>query len=418
MAATAVAVAGALAATSRTSADVRQAQDTSGATDPSLGASFTDGQVSRHAAYRRATYLFFALSVLLEVTVLVLLARGPFRGFVDAVQRIPGGWPVHACVLGAATAAILSLAALPLVYVRGFAIEHAWGLSTQDFGGWLADRGRATTITAVTGAIAAVAFFGIVRWQPRFWWLLGWATFSILTFAFAFLWPVLVAPLFNKFTPLDDAQLKERVLSLASRAGVDVDEVLVVDASRRTTLENAYVAGLGATKRVVVYDTLLEAGNDDETAFVVAHELGHRSRGHVWKSVALASVGLLAGFAVLWWLSRQDSMWSWAGAAGIGDLRSLPILLLIGAVAALVAAPVENSFSRRFESEADDVAIELTQDPATAVRVFRRLAFANVADLDPPTPLVWMLYSHPPIAERIEAVLATRGPTEAARSEP
>ena len=136
--------------------------------------------------------------------------------------------------------------------------------------------------TAITGftAVAAVAFFAVVKWQPRAWWLLGWAAFTALTALFTFVYPVVVAPLFHNFTPLQDSELKSRVVSLAADAGIEVEDVLVADASRRTTAENAYVAGLGATKRIVVYDTLLEAGADEDVGFVVAHELGHQEALH------------------------------------------------------------------------------------------------------------------------------------------
>jgi STE24 endopeptidase len=398
--------AAAVALASRTPASVRAARPDSDATDPTLGARFSDAQISRHASYRGPSYLSFALTTLLEIGVLIVLARGPFRRLVEVIQHVPGGWPVHAALLGMAIAIILAVATLPLGYVRGYAMEQAWGLSTQDIGGWLSDRARSTGVVAVTGAIAAMAFFGIVRWQPRTWWVWGWVAFSALTAALVFLYPIVIAPLFNKFTPLQDATLERRVTELAQDAGVHIDEVLVADASRRTTAENAYVAGLGETKRLVLYDTLLEADDEDATAFVVAHELGHRAEGHVWKNVALASAGLLVGFALLYWLAEHSGVWSWAGAFGVADLRALPILLLFASVVGLVALPAENWVSRRFEARADEVAVELTNDPATAVRVFRRLAFSNLADLRPPDPVVWALYSHPPIQERIEAAVA------------
>jgi STE24 endopeptidase len=402
----AICSAGLVALVSRTPASVRATRPGPDATDPSLGAHFTDEQVSRHAAYRGPSYLSYTLSVLLELGVLVVLVMGPFRRFVEVVHGVRGGWPVHAALLGAGVAILLALAVLPLGYVRGYAMEHAWGLSTQDVGGWLSDRVRGMGVAAVTGAIAAVVFFGIVRWQPRTWWVWGWAGFTILSVALVFLYPIVVAPLFNKFTPLKDAALEQRVTEMADAAGVNIDEVLVADASRRTTAENAYVAGFGQSKRLVVYDTLLAAGDDDATAFVVAHELGHRAEGHIWKNLALASAGLLVGFALLFRFVRMEGPLSWTGAQVVSDLRILPLLLLWVTVAGLIALPLENWVSRRFEARADEVALELTHDPATAVRVFRRLAVANIADLRPPDPVVWALYTHPPIVERIESAVA------------
>jgi STE24 endopeptidase len=222
---------------------------------------------------------------------------------------------------------------------------------------------------------------------------------------FAFLWPIVIAPLFNNFTPLERGPLRDHIVELANEAGVALDDVLVADASKRTTAENAYVAGLGASKRMVLYDTLLDAGDGDETAYVAAHELGHEARDHILKSVGLASLSMLGGFGVLWWLAQRDEAWSWAGASGIADPRALPALVLFVLLAGLVFLPVQNGVSRAFEREADRVAIELTDDPVTAIKVYRRLAFSNLADLRPPGIAVWALFSHPPIPERIENVL-------------
>lgn len=405
----ALAAAAAVALASRTPASIRSAQPGSGATDPALGATFSEEQIARHGRYRAPAYLGFALTLVVEVVSLVILMRGPGARLVERIEALRGGLPVHALLLGIGVAVVLALALLPLGYVRGFVIPDAWGLSTQDTLGWLSDQARGLLIGAVIAGVSAVAFFGVVRWQPRWWWLIGWGTFTILTAVMVFLYPVAIAPLFNTFTPLDDSQLRTRLLSLADEAGVQVDEVLVADASRRTTTENAYVAGIGATKRLVLYDTLLASGDDDDTAFVVAHELGHRKENHVVKNIALAAAGLLVSFLVLLWLSRRAELWAWAGASGISDLRALPVLVLFATLAGLVTLPAESALSRAFERQADAVAIRLTNDPDTAVRTFRRLAFANLADLRPPRVAVWTLFSHPPIPERIRAAVAEDG---------
>jgi STE24 endopeptidase len=220
---------------------------------------------------------------------------------------------------------------------------------------------------------------------------------------------VAVAPLFNKFEPLEPGRLRDRVVALAQSADVDVGEVFVVDASKRSTMENAYVAGLGNSKQLVLYDTLVRAGNDDETAFIVAHELGHQIEQHVVKNVLLTTSGLLVGFAVLAWLAGRPGVWAWAGADGIGDVRAIPILLLFAIGANVVVLPIESAIARSFERRADQIALRLTDDRDTAVRVFRRLAFSNLSDLKPPSAAVWALFSHPPIDDRIRLALAHGG---------
>lgn len=391
---------------SRAPAEIRNAKPDPETTDPSLGAEFTDEQIARHGIYRRAGYVGFILGVMLEIVLLVVLARGPFGRLVATVEKWPGGLIVHAAAVGAAVAVITTVAALPLSFVRGYIIGKAWGLSTQNLAGWFSDLAKSLGIGAVMAAVAALAFFAIVRWQPRAWWIVGFAAFSALSALLVWLYPVAIAPIFNNFTPLKDPVLTERIMDLASKAGVEVDEVLVADASRRTTSENAYVAGLGPTKQVVVYDTLLASGGEDETAFVVAHELGHQRENHVVKSMLLSFVGLFAGFGVLKLLSARDGLWQWGGASDISDLRALPVLLLFAVIAGLLTLPIQSTVSRSFESKADEVAFELTRDPATAIRSFRRLAFSNLADLRPPRIAVILLFSHPPIPERIEKALA------------
>lgn len=376
--------------------------------DPSLGASFTDGQVERHAAYRGPSYLAFVLTSLVPLIFLWLLTKGPGASLVTRIDSMPGGWPVHALLAGAAVAGLIAILLLPLGFVRTYSVAHAWGLSTQSFGSWLLDQVKSLGLAAIIGAISAVAFFAVARAAPKTWWLWGWAAFTALTALLVFLYPVVIAPLFNRFTSLEEGPLRTRILQLGDEAGVPLDDVSVADASRRTTTENAYVAGLGSTKQMVLFDTLLENGGEDETVFVVAHELGHRSENHVVKSIAWTSLGLLVGFAVLYLLVTRTGFLARAGADSVTDLRALPVLLLYLMVASLLSLPFQNALSRSFERRADEIAIELTRDPEPGVRAFRRLAFSNLADLRPHPAAVWILYIHPPLPERIETLLRGR----------
>ena len=398
--------AGLVALVSRTPAEVRDAQRPPDALDPELGATFRPADQERHGAFRRIGYTALAASLALQVIVLLLLARGPVARLAERAGAWRGGWLTAAVVVAVVVGVVLWLSGLPLAYVRGHVVGHAWNLSTQDALGWFTDQLRGLGIGTAISLVAALAFFGVVRGQPRAWWLIGWATFTGLTALLTFLWPVAIAPLFNRFTPLEQGPLRERVVDLAADAGVRLDDVLVADASRRSTLENAYVAGLGATKRMVLYDTLIEAGDEDQTAFVVAHELGHEVESHVPKGVALSSLGLLVGFGGLFLLSRSEGVWRWAGAEGAGDVAALPLLILYTVVAGLLLLPFQNAVSRSFERRADRIALDLTDDPDTAVRSFRRLAYANLSDLDPSPVVVTLLYTHPPVQDRIRAALA------------
>jgi STE24 endopeptidase len=398
-----------LALVSRAPSELRTAEPGPGARDPDEGARFTDEQIARHGAYRRAAYAGWGLGLMVQVVTLVALARGPVASVAGGLERTGAHWVVRHVLVALMVLTIMVVVTMPLAYV-GFEIGHAWGLSTQSVPGWIADRARGLLVGGVLAALSAVVFFGVVRWQPRLWWVWGWLAFSILTVLIAYVWPVLVAPLFNRFEPLHEGSLRRRVTALVDAAGVGVGDVLVVDASKRSRAENAYVAGIGTSKRLVLFDTLIAGGDEDEAAFVVAHELGHQVENHVLKNVLLSIGGLFVGFVVLAWLADRPDMVEWAGVSGIGDLRALPLLLLFAIAANTISLPVENAISRHFEARADAIALELTRDPDTAVTVFRRLAFSNLADLRPPAVAVWTLFSHPPIADRIQSARTVDAP--------
>lgn len=398
-----------LALVSVTPRSIRTDRPPAGAVDPSHGARFTRAEVARNGRYQAPQYLAFTLGAALEIAVLILLGLGPMGRMTQAVERLPGTWALHAALLAVAVAVVLTVVALPLNYVTGYAMAKAWGLSTQDVGGWLSDQGRSLLVAAVVSAVTAVAFFGVVRWQPRLWPVLAFVVVSIIAAVLPYLYPLAIAPLFNRFTPLKDPALTKRIDAVAQRAGVHLSRILVADASRRTTAENAYVAGLGSSKQLVVYDTLLRSENREGTVFIVAHELGHEVSDHVAKGLGLAIGGIAVAFGLLALLDRTSWFWSWAGAQGVRDLRAIPVLLLFAFVVNLLALPITNTVSRHFESTADHIALQLTQDPRAGVEVFRRLAFSNLSDLRPPRPAVWVLFTHPPIPDRIRSLLHPLG---------
>lgn len=382
---------------------------------PSVGADepsedgFTDAEVNRHAAYRGPLYLAMLLALCVQIAFLLLLRGAPIARVVAWAEGLPGGWATTtAAVVGTVTLAGW-IVVLPLSFVRGYLIQRAWHLSTQQPGGWFVDLLKGEAVSLVIAMVAGLAFFGCVRAQPRTWWLWSAAAFTLLTALLVFLYPVVVAPLFNRFTPLDDPGLVARIQQLGREIGVEVDQVLVADASRRSTAENAYVAGLGATKQLVLYDTLLRSGSEEETLFVVAHEMGHQAENHVLKSLLLSAVGLFAGFAALAWLVSRPAFLDWSRASGIGDLRLIPALLVVAIVGGLVTLPFQNAVSRRFERRADQIAFRAIEDPVPAVGAFRRLAIANIADLRPHPFVEWLLYSHPPVGERIRSARTEAG---------
>jgi STE24 endopeptidase len=225
-----------------------------------------------------------------------------------------------------------------------------------------------------------------------------------MVLALGFLAPLLVEPLFNRFVPLEDAGLAAELQALADRAQIPIREVLVADASRRTRKANAYVSGLGRTRRLVLYDTLLARSTQREVGLVLAHELGHRRRRHLLKGALLGMVGVGGFVLVLWALLLWPQLRTAIDApGGAGDPRVVPFVLLLAATLQIAGAPLGASLSRRWERQADRFSLELTHDLATFEATHRSLATANLSDLDPPRPIYLAFFTHPTPVERIEA---------------
>jgi STE24 endopeptidase len=275
----------------------------------------------------------------------------------------------------------------------------AVGLVTQSWRGWALDLVKSTAIEATLAGGTGGAVVLLTRRFPRGWWLPAGAGSVGLGALFGALAPVLLDPVFNDFTPLPDGETRADVLALARAAGVEVGEVFSVDASRRTTGANAYVTGLGPTKRVVLFDTLLDRYSRDEVRVVVAHELSHVRHRDVQRSVAYAAIvappAALAVQRLSWALSPERAT---AGA--------LPALALAGALIAAPVGLIANRLSRAVERRADEFSLELSGAPEAFISFERTIALQNVADVDPPRLVSALLATHPPTAERIGTAVA------------
>jgi STE24 endopeptidase len=294
---------------------------------------------------------------------------------------------------------------LPLAAWR-HAVVVRYGLSTQSWGGWTLDLVKSYAVGAVIGAIALVGFYTVVRLAPRWWWAVGAVGAAGLVVLLSFVLPVVVEPIFNRFTPMPAGEQRTELMALAARDGVPVRDVLIADASRRTRAVNAYVSGFGPTRRIVVYDTLLTEASRPEVAAVVAHELGHAKSNDVLTGTVLGALQAAAGVIALYLLGSWTGLLRRAGVESIGEPRAIGLLIAVAAVASLVAGPASALVSRRIEARADAHAMALTGDPVSFEAMQRRLATVNLADPDPPTwEYVWSS-SHPSTVERMAAARA------------
>jgi Zn-dependent protease with chaperone function len=369
-----------------------------------LNAGFTQLDLDRSRRYRRPIYLADAVMLVLELAVLVLMAFGPLGdALFDPLENL--AWWAAAIAYSALVIAFLAAVAVPAGLWR-WQRERQFGLSDQRLTGWLVDRTKGLTVELVLGTAALGGLVSLAHALPRAWPLVAAPVAAGLVVLLSFVAPVVLEPIFNRFEPLADEELAGDLRELADRAGVPVQNVLVVDASRHTLKQNAYVSGLGRTRRVVVFDTLLNGADEREVKLVVAHELGHRRDGHVVRLTVGAAIAAAGAIIALWGLLHLDALLDAVGGSSAGDPRIVPFVLLAGLVLQLVLLPPTTALSRRYERAADRASLELTGDLDTFERTHVSLARANVSDLDPPRALYLATFTHPTPPERIAAARA------------
>lgn len=362
---------------------------------------FNEPFLSRAASYQRAGLIVSLLQQAFSLFFLVAVAFAAASYFKTAPQPSPAAAAGYIAVFLLLT----RLLSLPLDFYRGFTVERRFGLSTQTAAGWFADYGKSAAIGLVISAAALTGLYFLITRYPLHWWLPAGAAFSIFLLLSTYLYPLLIAPLFYRFTPLEDQELQAGIRQLAGKAGIEVEGVLVADAGRRTSKANAYFSGLGRTRRIVIYDTLLENFAPREVYAVIAHEMGHWRYRHLQQGIAAGSAGSFIALYALYLLLRRMGLHA--------DFRALPLALVFFALLSMAAAPVQNAISRSQERRADQFALTLVGEPAPFVSLYRNLALTNLAVVQPHPLLKALLYTHPPLLERIEAALKYAGGEEA-----
>jgi len=354
---------------------------------------FTAAELARARAYGRPQMALSATSALIQGGLLGLVLRRNRRR-VAGLPRREGNRLAAEVVGGVGLSTGLALAGVPFGAVMRKRSLDA-GLATQSWGGWASDLGKSSLIGATLSGAGAPAILGLMRWRRDRWWI-GAAAGSVgLGVLFTLGAPVVLDPIFNRFTRLEAGETRDDVLELADAAGVGLQDVFTVDASRRTTAVNAYVTGLAATRRVVLFDTLTTTFSRDETRLVVAHELAHVRHRDVPRG--LLQMGLVAPAAMLA-VARLTRRLDGGCEPGPASLAALA--LAVGIVGGPVGA-VSNRLSRAVERRADAFALELTDAPDAFTSFERRIVLANLGDPDPPRWFNMLLATHPPAVERI-----------------
>ncbi|MEU4162199.1 M48 family metallopeptidase [Actinoplanes sp. NPDC026670] len=356
-----------------------------------------------HAELRPASYGGMVLGLLVALA----LGLTPLGARLVELAGRPFGdhWLARAVLGGLALALLAELISLPLSAWRHTVVVR-YGISTQTWGAWSVDLLKSFGVGAVLGAIVLAGFFTVTHFAPRWWWAFGAAGAAGLVVLLSFVLPVVVEPIFNRFTPMPDGPLRAELLALADRDGVPVKDVLVADASRRTRAVNAYVSGLGPTRRIVVYDTMLTEATPDEVVSVAAHELGHAKDQDVLTGTVLGALGAAIAVVALYLLGGWRWLLDLAAVDSIAEPRAIGLLLAVTTVAGLVAGPAQSFVSRRVEARADTHALTLTGDASTFEAMQRRLGTVNLSDPDPPSWEHTMFASHPSTVQRMAAARA------------
>jgi len=356
-------------------------------------------EAARARVYHRRQLVLFLLGLALSIAyLLALIETGAAARLADFLARWTAAWWIELAIATLALAGGYRLLTLPLAWLGGYWLPRRFGLLHQPFTRWLWDAAKATLLGGVLGLLAVEVVYGLIRLTP-WWWLWGAAAFLAGYALLALVAPIWLVPLFYRLTPLPDGPLRTRLLALAGRVGVPVTGVFVVDQSRKSRTANAAVTGLGRTRRILLFDTLLQDFTLEEVEAVLAHELAHQLHGDIRRGLLVQGALTLVTFRIADAALRLGA--GWLGLGGPADLAGLPLFGLVLVVVSLAALPLANGWSRHVEWRADRFALRTIADPHAFIASMERLATLNLAEREPHPLEEFFLYSHPSIGRRI-----------------
>jgi Zn-dependent protease with chaperone function len=371
------------------------------AADPAMF--MTDRELELSTDFSRIKDFLYFISVPLEWLIyLFVLGFGLSRWFRSVSSGVTKFSAVHTALFVLLLSFASWVLTFPLKYYS-FTVSKNYHISVQSFHSWMRDGLMDFWISWLLTSLMVIVMFWLIRKNEKRWWLYAWMLSIPFTVFMYFIQPVVIDPLYNTFYPLQDKDLKEKILTMADKADIPAENVYEVDMSKKTNALNAYVNGIGSNLRIVLWDTTLNKLTDSQVLFVMAHEMGHYVMNHLYwnliSSVILSFLGLWIGNMLYRkWVEKYGGSW---GIKGVGDLAALPVLLLIFSMLSFAVSPVENAVSRKAERDADQYAIEMTKNPKAAVGAFQELATVSLSEVNPPKIVKWFLYGHPTMLERI-----------------
>jgi STE24 endopeptidase len=336
-----------------------------------------------------------------QIFFLSLLLSGFFPWMLTRIPQQEWGLILSGLVFFASLGVLTNLFQIPFDLYDTFVIENRYGFNTKTFRVWVVDLMKSLALSALLGGFLLWLLLSLISAGGRLWWVWAWMLVGAFELLLLWLYPVILAPLFNKFVPVENLELTRRIEALMEKAGLRSRGIFEMDASKRSRHTNAYFTGLGKSKRIVLFDTLLKSHTPDEIEAVLAHEIGHWKKRHVLKQLLVMEVLSLVAFYVVAQLLNWPLLYRTFGFSGPVSYVGL---LLIGALFSPIGyfvQPLGSAFSRKFERQADDYALGLIPSAESLVQAFKRLAADNLANLTPHPLYAWFYYSHPPLVERI-----------------
>jgi STE24 endopeptidase len=364
--------------------------------------------LARTSAYTLATSRVGLIESLFSSLLLLIFLFAGLLAWYDAlILDVTTSFIGQGCLFVLGLLLAQTLIDIPFSLYRTFVIEERFQFNASTPKLWLTDLLKSFAVGVILVSLLTAGSLALVQASPNLWWLWVWGLFALITLLLMYLSPVLIEPLFFKFQPLQDQALAERVKAVMKQAGLQVERVQQVDASRRSKHSNAYFTGIGRVKRIVLFDTLLEQMSDDEILGVLAHEAGHWKLGHIWKRLLSMELVSLLVCWLFWLVLSREGLSGWFGLV---ELSFLGKVLLVGFLASLVSfplTPISSLRSRRHEWQADQFARNLTGEPESLASALVKLCKENLSNLHPHPFYAWFYYSHPPVVERIARLTGT-----------
>jgi STE24 endopeptidase len=387
------------------------------ATGPGVLSHFSSSFLIKAADYNRSVMLISIAERFISWAAMLAIVAIFWKN-VHANMRIAIYWAI---IIFIAFNIILYIVMLPLQYWRGFVLGHRFGLSNQSLSAWFIDVLKDRAISLLINSGIMTLLYVLIIKIPKNWWIAAGAVLILFFILANFIYPIVIDPLFYKFTPLKDEVLQKEINAMTDKAGINIDKILIADASRKTNTINAYFTGIGSTKRIVIYDNLLNNHSRGEVLSVIAHEIGHWRYRHILYNTIIGCAEIILLVFILKMVqygigvnaATQPAQTGFSFPAAFGQpmnfgVKLIAILFILYSFLSYLSMPLDNLISRKFERQADAASVSLTGDPATQVKIFENLAVTNLSNVRPGKVLEYIIFSHPPIMERIDASLKTQ----------